>query len=655
MVGSTLLLLLAGPAIAAPTALNRVWVQVDDRATAARAQAAGLGFLEASRVDDDGHRWLLFEAPGAAGEALEPHRLRWMAAPPAAAAAAPGGYLSPEEMVAEIDALAAASPALAERVELGASVAGRPLVGLRLGATDAPAVRWRILAAHHGDELPSGELAVAVARDLLDRYGVDPAVTALFDRDEVWVVPHVNPDGVADVSRVNARGVDLNRNYGFEWSAAESRSGAAPFSEPEARAVQTLSDHVAFGAGLSLHAGATNLGWVWNYSYAAAPDESLVAAMAETYADACAQPGFWITNGADWYPTRGDTNDWSYGRHGTLDFTLEVSVDKQPDADALPEILEEHQAAVRAWLLWPDVVFGQVFDAESGRPLPATVQIDGAQPLVAGLDGRFGRPVDGPSDRAATITAPGFAAASVTLRPGTPLLVSLDARSVVEAAPEPGILSRGDDGCFTLASTPSARAWLSRPGHAPIDLTLEPCGWQAPLDALAAGAWDLHLDHGVAPRSVFVGALSDAVAITSVSLVDSSVEVNGNGFGAGSRAWALAGAHRAPIALGVLDEGSRALTLDAEPLAHLPDPIDLLVVTHGAWLAVRDLRGDAEIDEEAPSEARDGTAEGGYGSDSGRVSAPPPAPSGCHALPRPPLAGLAALSLLAVARRRENR
>ena len=654
MVATTLLLLLAGPAWTAPGPSIPVWVEVDDRDTVERAQAAGLGFLESSRVDDAGRRWLLFEVPQHGTDALELAGLRWSAAaPPAYAAAA--GYLGPDEMVSALDALAERAPSLAQRIDLGESVEGRPLVGLRLSATDTPAVRWRVLAAHHGDELPSGELALVVAQDLLDRYGDDPDVTALLDRDAVWVVPHVNPDGVAEVTRANARGVDLNRNYDFQWSAAESRSGDAPFSEPEARAVQALSGHVAFGAGLSLHAGATNLGWVWNYSYTGPPDEPLVAAMADRYADACAQRGFWVTNGADWYPTRGDTNDWSYGRHGTLDFTLEVSTDKQPDADSLPGILDDHLGAVRAWLLWPDSVAGLVVDAETGRPLPATVQLDGAQPLLAGLDGRFGRPVDGPGSLSATITAPGFAAADVTLRPGAPATVALDNRALIAATPEPAILSRGGDGCFSLADARPARAWLSRPGHAPVDLAAADCGWQAPLTTMAAGAWDLHLDDSVAPRSIFVGAHSDAVVITAAAVEGAAVEVSGAGFGAGTRAWALAGLQRAPLALSVHTEGPRALTLDAAALTDLPDPVDLLVVSDGAWLAVRDLRGDAEVDDEAPADGGDGTAEGGYGSDTGRAAAPPPASTGCHALPRPPLAGLAALSLLAVARRRETR
>ncbi len=90
MVATTLLLLLAGSAWAAPRHSVPVWVEVDDRAAVGRAQSAGLGFLESSRVDDAGRRWLLFEAPERGTDAIDQVGLRWSAAPPLRYATAPG-------------------------------------------------------------------------------------------------------------------------------------------------------------------------------------------------------------------------------------------------------------------------------------------------------------------------------------------------------------------------------------------------------------------------------------------------------------------------------------------------------------------------------------------------------------------------------------
>lgn len=59
---------------------------------------------------------------------------------------------------------------------------------------------------------------------------------------ELLVIPTLNPDGVAAGTRGNAHGVDLNRNFPFDWRplADGEYSGPHPLSEPEARAAQRL-------------------------------------------------------------------------------------------------------------------------------------------------------------------------------------------------------------------------------------------------------------------------------------------------------------------------------------------------------------------------------------------------------------------------------
>ncbi len=65
----------------------------------------------------------------------------------------------------------------------------------------------------------------------------------------VIVVPVLNPDGIANESRFNSNGVDINRNFGSStWTSGTyfltqyypNGGGIAPFSEPETKAIRDL-------------------------------------------------------------------------------------------------------------------------------------------------------------------------------------------------------------------------------------------------------------------------------------------------------------------------------------------------------------------------------------------------------------------------------
>ena len=120
-------------------------------------------------------------------------------------------------------ALAAASTLL-----LGHSVENRPIKAVRSG--DGPR-RVLVVGSVHGEE-PGGH---AVIRALRERR--TPAGMTLY------TVRTANPDGLVRGTRVNARGVDLNRNFAHRWRrSARGRfySGPRPFSEPESRALRSF-------------------------------------------------------------------------------------------------------------------------------------------------------------------------------------------------------------------------------------------------------------------------------------------------------------------------------------------------------------------------------------------------------------------------------
>ena len=115
---------------------------------------------------------------------------------------------------------------------LGRSALHRPIEVVRLGDPDA---RRRVLVVGciHGDECAG----TAVTTRLI-RLG---ALTGT----ALWIVPNLNPDGLAGRHRQNGRGVDLNRNFGSGWTPIGRRwdpqhAGPRPWSEPETRLIRSL-------------------------------------------------------------------------------------------------------------------------------------------------------------------------------------------------------------------------------------------------------------------------------------------------------------------------------------------------------------------------------------------------------------------------------
>ena len=115
--------------------------------------------------------------------------------------------------------------AAVERRVIGHSVAGRPIRAWRLGEPGRR--RIVMISTMHGNEPHTRQILTSL-RDGARIRGID-----------LWVIPTYNPDGLARHSRRNARGVDLNRNYPYDWVDLDGNyeSGPRPASEPETRAV----------------------------------------------------------------------------------------------------------------------------------------------------------------------------------------------------------------------------------------------------------------------------------------------------------------------------------------------------------------------------------------------------------------------------------
>jgi len=159
-----------------------------------------------------------------------------------------------------------------EALVIGYSVEGRPLIVVRFGT--GPRHRMIVAGIHGGYEWNTVELAGRMIEALhADEIVVPPDVS-------LFVLPEMNPDGMLRgkgiQGRANANGVDLNRNFPWNWAPDWNRAGcwnhapitagSAPFSEPETRALRDFlaRPDVHVEALVSYHSAALGIfpaGW----------------------------------------------------------------------------------------------------------------------------------------------------------------------------------------------------------------------------------------------------------------------------------------------------------------------------------------------------------------------------------------------------------
>jgi murein peptide amidase A len=125
---------------------------------------------------------------------------------------------------------ARATTDVVQRVVIGTSVRGRPIVAWSFGPDRAPR-KVLVVGCIHGNEC-AGLAITSTLRHTQVPKGV-----------QLWLVPEMNPDGAAADTRQNAHGVDLNRNFPYRWAPISDPtyySGPYAASEPETRAAMGL-------------------------------------------------------------------------------------------------------------------------------------------------------------------------------------------------------------------------------------------------------------------------------------------------------------------------------------------------------------------------------------------------------------------------------
>jgi hypothetical protein len=276
-----------------------------------------------------------------------------------------GKFHSYPDALSECQAMAQAHPDLAQVVNLGSSYEGRQIFALKISRnppTDDPTKPdVLITGCHHAREWISVEPPMYFANRLVNQYSTDDEARYLVDHLQIWIVPVVNPDGLTysqgspndqlDAVRLwrkNRRpvnpqgcssgiGMDLNRNYDYEWRLPgdlpcpsfsddngasddptdEVYRGPSAGSEPELKALQVLTNDPSrhFAARIDYHNYKQLILYPWGFQTAASVDALAQSALAKRMSDLAlgsSRVFYQPEQSIDLYITTGSSIDYSY-------------------------------------------------------------------------------------------------------------------------------------------------------------------------------------------------------------------------------------------------------------------------------------------------------------------------------------------------------
>ena len=342
-------------------------------------------------------------------------------------------YRTLDEITRYCENIRAQRPDLATLQSAGQSLQGWVISSITISGPDSadnprderPVVY--IFSAVHAREWIAPMTTCYIASKLTAEYDTDTRVRALLDKTRVVIVPVGNPDGYlytwSDERywRKNRRdngdgtfGVDINRNWGYEWGGSGSSSytdsntyrGTEPFSEPETRVLRNTA--LGFGDKLIAHIDYHSYSQVVIWPFGFAPNYvtpepagsiferigndvlSEIEHVHDANYDAMQGSEFWLAAGC--------SKDWFYGELGVMSFTIELrprGSDFNPPVDQIMPCAQENYAGFLRYLervttpfnvwsnyqpdpyVWnrPDNVMYAIVTSELEYTHPQTVQV----------------------------------------------------------------------------------------------------------------------------------------------------------------------------------------------------------------------------------------------------------------------------------------
>lgn len=321
-------------------------------------------------------------------------------------------YPSLEKIEERFRRLVAAYPHLAAMYQIGESaVQRRPIWAIRVSDNpeideDEPAVLFN--GVQHAREPMGAFICAELLEELAENYDANPAYRRFVDELEIWLVPIVNPDGYNFIVenhlrfpwwRKNLRdnngdgifnplidGVDLNRNYGYNWGDGDESApgswffhGSAPFSEPEISGLRDLARRENIVIGVDYHSYGESVLFPWG-NFHPAPDHALIYNIAENCARHIGrESGHGQYSILPLNARVGQSSIWMYGELGAMHYIIETAAHYFPSFDRVPEIAQENLRGAEFLMerALSAGITGHVRDMETGKPLVAEILVDG--------------------------------------------------------------------------------------------------------------------------------------------------------------------------------------------------------------------------------------------------------------------------------------
>jgi hypothetical protein len=324
-------------------------------------------------------------------------------------------YLNPAKVEQKLKDLNAKYPQYTKLEQIGTSIEGRAIWALLVSTTPQTesaeyAAKPSIIfdGMHHAREVMTSEVVMDVAEYALDNLDKNAGDAELLKRWNVWVVPMLNVDGnnlvwtKSSMWRKNAHsdssgtyGVDINRNYPFNWNRCNGASnskfndayrGTAGASEPETQALMKLAQEVQPTASLSYHSYSELVLYPYGCNGVLTGDNALVSSVAnELAAILPSDTGHGNYDpGTPWqllYDVDGDSMSYLHGEFGALAITFEINQAFIPNYDVKAPTVLKHRKAWTYFLnrLEKGLLTLKVVDGRTNEVVPAQIGISNIQ------------------------------------------------------------------------------------------------------------------------------------------------------------------------------------------------------------------------------------------------------------------------------------